>query len=310
MKFLFSILLTISILSVTAQERTFAPEGAEWTYLYVSLGQLPTGGCNWTNCAAPKGRMYLEKDTMIGDIPAGILKATIGGEDGSANDQKGRLIVTNTGDKVYSYINGDFYLLYDFSARDGDTLDIYLPNNDGLFSIAYYPIDTSIVHLKVRVYRYDESTNIAYYVSDYNDEVGEYRMTVYDGIGQFINTHKMAIGAITAEVSCGNKPICYSDNTKTIGFNGDCGCEFLVVVPTSTESILEEVKVYPNPVQDDLLLEGVEGNTSYTITNSFGEISSNGLVNEKIHTGNLTSGIYFLSLHTSSGVKSMKFSKE
>ncbi len=72
----------------------------------------------------------------------------------------------------------------------------------------------------------------------------------------------------------------------------------------------KELRVYPNPVKDLLIIEGVEEAQQYQVFNSAGRLMITGEVNDGgLNTGSLPAGIYLLSFNHSGYRTCSKFVK-
>jgi hypothetical protein len=79
-----------------------------------------------------------------------------------------------------------------------------------------------------------------------------------------------------------------------------------------------ELKVYPNPAEETVVVSGLSGNTTYsfTVLNSLGmtvlpeaQVSSDLLGELPISVGKLSSGIYFIQVRGNKGTMMAKFVK-
>ena len=87
-------------------------------------------------------------------------------------------------------------------------------------------------------------------------------------------------------------------------YPGNCGGRDIAMVCPSLNESSFHVEIYPNPATNMLLLNGVvgaEGETKYTIVNSFGIVEfeknlgiENGIIYEEINISDLNEGIYVL----------------
>lgn len=75
---------------------------------------------------------------------------------------------------------------------------------------------------------------------------------------------------------------------------------------------LSVISIYPNPGSQDIHIEGIAENTSYTLYDIFGKnvLSGNLNTNNDININNLSSGVYLIKLDNSKGTSTMKFVKE
>lgn len=123
-----AILITFLILSITlfSQTNNFAPVGAKWWYDY--------------NNSPIEGYTTLEVvgDTLIADKNCRILSSIKYTKDISEIDPEinitsnGRYFIYSDSDKVYQYVFGKFYKLYDFNALIGDNWEVAGVSSDGI----------------------------------------------------------------------------------------------------------------------------------------------------------------------------------
>jgi hypothetical protein len=69
-----------------------------------------------------------------------------------------------------------------------------------------------------------------------------------------------------------------------------------------------EFKIYPNPANDIIYIENVEGKATVNVYNSIGQIVKQESINgdSKLNIKNLTEGIYFVEIKSAFGTKTMK----
>jgi hypothetical protein len=86
------------------------------------------------------------------------------------------------------------------------------------------------------------------------------------------------------------------------------------VITGLNEDLNKSIKIYPNPVKDELIIEMTNQTekTSYEIINSMGQIVINGCLNEKttVQTSNLASGVYLIKITNGKTVELNKIVKE
>jgi hypothetical protein len=74
------------------------------------------------------------------------------------------------------------------------------------------------------------------------------------------------------------------------------------------DRFLNAVTLLPNPAKNFIQLKGVE---NINISNVLGrEVFTSNVVDSKIDTSNLNSGVYFLTIQSESSSKSIKFVKQ
>lgn len=116
-------LTIVTFFSKQCNAQYFAPVGAKWTYAYSSNGFGNPPPYNVEPLT-----IEVTKDTLINGLTCRKVEIAI-----SSNVQNYEYIKSiNDSVLVYSSVNNQFNLLYDFSANIGDTLQMYY-NEDDLF---------------------------------------------------------------------------------------------------------------------------------------------------------------------------------
>ena len=74
---------------------------------------------------------------------------------------------------------------------------------------------------------------------------------------------------------------------------------------TGIEENLEQVSIYPNPVNSTLNIEGGNAQYTYAMYNGMGQLVANGTANgnTQINVSDMTKGVYFLRLTTGTQVR-------
>lgn len=82
-------------------------------------------------------------------------------------------------------------------------------------------------------------------------------------------------------------------------------------VSATTNSKLNTIKVYPNPVEHHLSVSGIENQTNYKILTMSGNIVDHNKINsnQKISVENLIPGIYIIQFNENGFQKSIRFVK-
>lgn len=105
---------------------------------------------------------------------------------------------------------------------------------------------------------------------------------------------------LTIYGTCDTITYCRMVNTGTVGLNG----------PDHWEGL----SVFPNPVKNWIMINGLKGKTDYSICNQAGAVLGKGILtekNNKIALGALTPGLYFLKLYAKEGgLKVLKIIRE
>ena len=82
------------------------------------------------------------------------------------------------------------------------------------------------------------------------------------------------------------------------GCSNDAMTDIVVDACLGIDEINSEIKVYPNPAKDHLIME-LEGNFDYTITDARGRIVSEGLANNTatVNVQAYEIGVYFVNIY-------------
>lgn len=118
--------------------------------------------------------------------------------------------------------------------------------------------------------------------------------------------HGVVIGTLDI---CDNTGTGYFDiNTGTIAA-GVTDCASGCVVNVEEEKELENISIYPNPVENTLNIQ-TDLKGTFNIIDITGNQVLNGQITSKIDLSNLSPAIYFIQLNTQSGVSTIKFIKK
>jgi hypothetical protein len=76
-------------------------------------------------------------------------------------------------------------------------------------------------------------------------------------------------------------------------------------------SIVEKTfSIYPNPVENQINVKGINGTFKYSISNYVGQMIMSGTSSSSINTAGLASGLYFINISTNGKTSSAKFLKK
>jgi hypothetical protein len=104
----------------------------------------------------------------------------------------------------------------------------------------------------------------------------------------------------------GNCPVCQTSvNLSPTGQNEVSENYQLDVFPSPATDFVNVKETFPNPVSSIISITNVLGETVYSKT-----ISQNPEINENINVSNFDSGVYFISVKTSSGTSVRRFVKQ
>lgn len=256
-------------------QQEWFPIGAEW---YYTIGS--SSGNNL-------GVYHIGKDTIIGGRNAKIFAA------------KNYLNVAEDGEKVYRYIpeRAEWYLLYDFTAQAGDTLEMY-----AFFDQFFRIVIDSVTQIELA-----GDTFLAQHTSVLDKfDVGWGGRNI-----QYLGNDAFLIPTLGLGPSFNLR--CYVPSQNQIYSLVPFACD-LVPVEDIT-SIQQKIKVFPNPTSNllnidipDFLIKESE----ISIYNLRGQLVKQYSNNEpSISVADLHAGLYFLLLKTTEGASySTRFLKQ
>lgn len=273
--------LCFSQLSISQSE--WFPIGAEWYYSRQE-----------SSLNKDFFLVSVEWDTVLAGRDARIIKSPIY----SNND--GFIFVSSDGQDsvfVFSEAREDWVLLYDFSARVGDTIYTFLT-----------PWDTTLMEViidSISILEINGDTFDVQYVST-NPKVDWSNQNIrFLGNKQFLLPQNLLV--------IPQGPLrCYYPSVEQVYSLVEFACDLVPVNnPNSPDG---GVKIYPNPAKDFLVIEGLEVDTysySVRIFNLYGRLLHDSeLTTNRLSIKNLSNGLYFLSIYSSHiNIFSQKFSK-
>lgn len=266
----------------------FADLGTQWNFVN------PT-----QQSAVPNYQFSASSDTLIAGIKAIIVKCT--GQDSTGTFFPwGSEIMYGDSNKVYCYINNSFKCVYDFSEPVGHIHTVTDSSFKGFFqfqSLSHkfrkfsYKIaakDTQIVHGKPRRTLLLEPVAGAEWTFGLNHS-GNNR--VIEGLG--CNSSWTIIGSPRNIISLNRQPlICLPESGQH--------CDTITGEPNGNLIEPLQLSIYPNPVQDRVVVTGTAKFENLSLYDSFGRrlaippVSANGLADFT----NLASGYYLLLDHS------------
>jgi hypothetical protein len=275
----------------------FAPIGAEWYYNYDPDITLDDG----------YQKISVLKDTIIDNHNCRLLQIRNIGYSyfyqKNYNYKAGNIILYESGDTVHYYKNGQFYILYDFSAKSGDTF----------YSISNLPNCTQA--FKVRV---DSITNI-----EINDQLlKKFHITLNDSLqANYIekigyNDYLLPQFGLGCEILTGPHypgPLrCYYDNKIGVySTNIVSACDY-ITSSDEIEMLNEGIRVFPNPAASFVTISNPSNIPIKTIklTDFSGRVVQTWrvqeLVENTLNIQHIPPGIYLLKATTEAGIKTGK----
>lgn len=278
----------------TYEENTlpeFAPIGAEWHYNHRESFMSPATGYYVLKSS---------KDTIIDSKLCKVLTHTLVSSKDVASG-KGRSIVyhdTNE-NKVYRYLYGSFHLLYDFTKQTGDTLIIKEPLSATTYDSIKLVVDSvGIVKFANNIQRK------SLFVHSVGTQKYNFSGKIIEGIGN-VNFFFFPVNSIGCDSGCPSPLRCYKDQNISEQFTYQT-CDFVYTNIDNIKTI--DVSVYPNPVSNDLFIEGNFNEKEYTL--ELYSIQGNLIKTEcmagginlyRMEAGSLGSGSYILRVISQKG---------
>lgn len=266
----------------------FAPIGAEWYYYFNEGMQNPSLG----------GYYLLKsiKDTVIDSKECKVLSRTRVNSKGKVFNYGQSIVYQDTKEnKVFRYLYGNFYLLYDFNKVVGDTIVIKEP-----YSASSYD---SIVTVVDKV-GFEHFPNDIYLMSLYvrHIKIGKFGFAgkITEKLG---NLHFLfPVNELICDAGCPDPLRCYNDDQISFSLY-QLPCD---TVYTNTDLVkTAEVSVYPNPFTNSFTIKNSnhgECPLSIDIVNLFGQSILHDVIPEnidyQINLQDYPCGIYYLIIKT------------
>jgi Secretion system C-terminal sorting domain len=271
--------------------KEFAPVGAKWEYKVSQIFESTKNYC----------KTEVIKDTIIQSKYCTVLRS-----DCLAFSKPYNIFyLYSDNSKVYIYDKNEFQLLYDFTAKSGDSISTWIPypRNCGMY--AKFKIDST------KVLTYGKLNYRAYWVSSsYKCRSFRYAGPIVERFGNL--NYLFPVDETIEEVNNLTK---YSDNCVQLSFlpitcnaspkpcnlNVIYNSQCVMVSTTEQRQDNKIVKIFPNPVSNILNVEVPD----YTF-NKIELIGVDGCVVKNVSTNQVSqidvsmipSGIYIMILHT------------
>lgn len=294
-RLLFIFFNAILFLNQTAQVE-FCPTGAHWTSAFNSGGFPQSLSYNYEVYANSMG-----KDTLNGDSVKVLLSNRFFLYGSHFSDSP--VYLKQIGDTVFMntiYTNNKWEVLFNFGATTGQKWNNTLqPQGGSLLSYTNTVVSSQTVvinGLTLKQLAIEQEIEGDWYESSVN-------YTITERIGS--NKHVFSFGGaviLDGETFLGN--LCYYDDSFGTYYYGGSSCKLTTGIEKAGSEAME-IKLFPNPTKNKLSIQygGMNhGNDySYAIINAVGEKVIEGSLNLQetetdINTGNLTNGIYILTL--------------
>ncbi len=297
-----AICMPIFLLAQTPQfnVKEFAPVGAKWEHIVWQVFSPEELHCT----------MEVVKDTIIQNKKCSVLKSNC-----LVSDNKTHIFyyIYSTSDKVFIYSQSTFNLLYDFSAKAGDSLKIWFPYNINCGKYNNFKVDST------RVLSDGKFNYRAYWVSSSDACVSwRYSSPIMERFGnlRFLFAYNRAHEQTTfltkysdkcvslsfSPINCQPTPLPCNVN---INYQPDC----IKVATNEVESM--NINVFPNPVSNIFTIQ-----TNSSEINKVELIQLNGSILKsaiftetlQIDVSDIPNGIYIIKLQGKKGVNYAKLS--
>ena len=309
-----SLLLSLSVTSFKSYSQTeWAPIGAKWCNEY---GDLMTGEYFYMT-------MQSVKDTIIHNISCREIDVYDYYYDASSHHKStkysGCFFMFIDSNKVYYFYQNDvFRLLYDFSLQKGDTLHSYQPVMSYLTPIIYDTIVTSNSYIidSVNIIQISgKNLKRQYLHLIYSDTSCHTCLKFYKGqIIERIGYNQFIFGEIQDHSDYyGPYFKCYHDNEIDYKKQQSFNCDGFNSI--NDKNVPETIKLYPNPVANELILE-YSGNIPFyfEIINNLGirmtEQNNLTSVLTSVKVESLKPGVYYLIIKNDKTSLVKKFLKQ
>ena len=282
MKRLFLLLLILSISNFSFSQN-WAPVGAKWHY---KEGFANYGDVDFIRFESVKDTLFMGKNCRK------ILKRHQVGCLQRPNIE----YMYSEDNKVFFYDEyfSQFQLLYDFSAEVNDSWEIKIPDMDS-------DVDTLVITV-------DEIDNIIlngyslkrqFVTIDFlNEQIpSSYNSTIIESIGDisymfnFMNEFMMV-----CDDNFSDGINCYEDNLLGINhFNNNTDCEFQSVGLSELQND-DTLRIYPNPVNNTIVLINSDKYIYYKIYDLAGKLLKEDSFSKNINIEDISKGIYILEV--------------
>lgn len=297
MKKILVIFFTLFLLSASAQIE-FCVNGSRW-YSEFNSGGFPQSSSYYFTV----GTEYDGKDTLQNDSVK-VLLSTRFFYSGS-NTANVKLYLKQKGDTVFmnsNYTNQQWQILFNFAANPGDK---WYNTIQTLIStpISYTSSVISTQTVLINGFTLKQLSILQINDSWYEKQIS-YTLTERIGSDKFIFTFA---GAQHPDGGYFTRNLCYSDDTFGTYYYGGNSCVSTTGIINNNNTSLE-INIFPNPVSESLNIqlknnEAISSSFTYTLLNSIGLNIKEGDLSFKenvasINTEALSSGIYFIRIHT------------
>lgn len=299
---IFTFLLLV-FAGIKSNAQTWAPLGAEWYYSYNSFwfeGFVRISSVEDTIIDNINCRKLVKENVVYNHLTGDIDTNIIGSE-----------YMYSDADKVYIYINNQFYTLYDFSATIGDAWII--PRNEDIVGICndegeVMVVDTGHVNINGQALRKITVESSA--DSHWSFIPGDIIEKIGPGSAYMLPE---PTNVCVVDVYEGGPLRCYSDDTfgtYSTGISEEC--DYLVSIRDKEMSMIH---FYPNPCNELLTIDFPDSHQQYTI--KLFDVAGREIYEKdncntsiQINMTHLFPGVYVLSISYQKGTFSYKIIKK
>jgi len=293
MKYAFALAIIFFTYKIGLAQMEFAPIGAEWYYSQYESHNPPQANYIKHVCF---------KDSIIAGKEVKVIKKTLYRRNESVN--MGFEYLHQNGDSVFYWKKDAFHILYNFYLSKGDSILLYSEMPDYCEKKSPYgwcSIDS--VYTKIindRSFKAYFSVNKKGYNWTFNG------FPIIEKIGSTFYLLPQNTDCVMDIPAYG--PLrCYSDPELGTCYFENFPCDTITTFPDGikTRGKNPKVKIYPNPVHDDLYIEfdnGQLGSADFRLFDTNGKlvIVQPFRSKDKIDISCLKQGVYFISIYNNS----------
>ncbi len=243
-------------------------------------------------------RLEVNGDTVVNSIDYGIINRTRVYSTGDFHELEDLYLrYDSENDQVYRYTDSTEYLLYNFSAKIGDTIIVKAISGMGEISSCHLLVDS----IRIEVFSDSIQRRVQYCTETQNYQFN-FAGRIIEGIGSEV--FLFPVDGLICDAGCADELRCFKDSKVEIT-NPFIGCDELVTNSRLVVSLQSELKVYPNPAQDLINIESKNPISTVTILDLKGSVISKKSVDAGLKTSleiqSLDSGIYLIQVSFEKG---------
>jgi hypothetical protein len=276
--------LAISMPLFSQENSVWFQTGAQWHYRFGEGMDTPNSGYE---------KLQVVGDTLIEDHiyrTISRLRVHSGGDSIILDTLKLRHDPSN--DRVFRYLDSMETLLYDFSAKEKDTIIVQAEDWNGGIGYCHLFIDS----IRIEVFSDSVHRRIQYCT-----EINNYRFyfagKIIEGIGSEVFI--LPVDQLMCDAGCANKLRCYSDSLMNIT-NPNIGCDELFHYNIVEKSFSIHSRIFPNPADRMIYVESDISLSSIMIYDQGGRKILNmlcdGGLNTRIDLTAICPGMYIIQI--------------